>query len=86
MSKFYNLSFFKSSDLCFWSKKVFLLQFLVDILPLGSGSRKPKSCGSNGALPIPSWYQLSFKNVPSPKICMNTLNKILQPKRVRGSL
>ena len=37
MSKFYNLSFFKSSDLSFSSKKVFL-QFLVDILPLWSGS------------------------------------------------
>ena len=27
----------------------FFLQFLVHILPLGSGSRKPKSCGSNGS-------------------------------------
>ena len=35
----------------FRSKKVFFWQFLVDILPLGSrsGSRKPKSCGSNGS-------------------------------------
>ena len=37
---FYNLSFFNSSDLGFRSKKVFL-QFLVDILPLGSGSVDP---------------------------------------------
>ena len=54
---FYNLSFFKSSDLGFRSK-IFFLQFLVDILPLGSGSvdphifadpRKPKSWGSDGS-------------------------------------
>ena len=46
---FYNLSFFKNLDLGFRCKKVFFLQFLVDILPLGSGSRKPKSCRSNGS-------------------------------------
>ena len=38
---FYNLSFFKSSDLGFRSKKGFFLQFLVDILPPGSGSVDP---------------------------------------------
>ena len=50
------ISFFNSSDFGFESK-FFLLQFLVDILPLGSGcayfcgsgSRKRKSCGSNGS-------------------------------------
>ena len=39
MSKFYNRSFFISSDLGFWSKKVFFVA--VDILPLGSGSVDP---------------------------------------------
>ena len=33
--------FFNSSDLCLESKIFFLLQFLVDILPLGSGSVDP---------------------------------------------
>ena len=35
---FYNLPFIKSSDLGFISKNVFFLQFLVDILPIASGS------------------------------------------------
>ena len=35
-----SLFFFKSSDLGFRSKKVFF-QFMVDILPLGSGSVDP---------------------------------------------
>ena len=41
---FYNLSLFKSSDLRFWSK--LFMHFFVDNFPIGSGSRKPKSCGS----------------------------------------
>ena len=36
----FNFSFFKSSDLGFWSK-IFFFQFLIDILPLGSGSVEP---------------------------------------------
>ena len=38
--KFLLSLFFKSSDLGFRSKKVFF-QFLVDVLPLGSGSADP---------------------------------------------
>ena len=40
MRKFLYLSFFKSSDLGS-RRKVFFLQFLVDILHLGSGSVDP---------------------------------------------
>jgi len=45
---FYNL-FFQKFRFEFRSKKSFFLQILVDILPLGSGSRKPESYGSNGS-------------------------------------
>jgi len=38
---FYNFSLFNSLDLGFESKSVFILQFLVDILPLGSGFVDP---------------------------------------------
>ena len=45
MEEIFIVSFFESSDLGFF------LQFLVDIVPLevGSGFRKPKSCGFNGS-------------------------------------
>ena len=33
----------------FWESKSFFSQFLVDIFPLESGSRKPTSCRSNGS-------------------------------------
>ena len=39
--KFYDFSLFNSLDLGFKSKSVFILQFLVDILPLGSGFVDP---------------------------------------------
>jgi len=50
------ISLFSKVQLWVLGVKKFFLQFLVDILPLGSaayfcgsgsGSRKPKSCGSN---------------------------------------
>ena len=57
MRKFLQFLFFKSSDFAY--RRKFFLPFLVGILPLGSGfvdphfcasgSRKPKSCGSNGS-------------------------------------
>jgi len=44
---FNNLSLFNSSDLGFDSKRfTFFAVFVVDILPLGSGSVDPKCCGS----------------------------------------
>ena len=47
--KFYYLSFFNSSDLGFESK-IFFAVFRWYFAPwYGSGSRKPKSCGSNGS-------------------------------------
>ena len=47
--KFYYLSFFNSSDLGFESK-IFFAVFGWYFAPwYGSGSRKPKSCGSNGS-------------------------------------
>ena len=48
---FYNL-FFQKFRFEIRSKKSFFLQILVDILPLGSGSRKPESYGSNGSVSL----------------------------------
>ena len=59
--KFYNLCFFNSSDLGFESK-IFFLQFLVDILPLGSGSVDPHIFADPGS-----------QNLADPKHCVNVV-------------
>ena len=59
---FYNLAFFNSSDLCF-EIKIFLLQFLVYILPLGSGSVDPHIIAD----PDPGCQNLADPTDPDPK-------------------
>jgi len=63
MRKLYNLFFFKSSDLGFRSK-VFM-QFLVDILPLGSGSVDPHIFEDLD--PDPGSQNLADPTDPDPK-------------------
>ena len=65
--------FFKSSDLVFWSKKDFFAVFGWYFTPwiritgsayfCRSGSRKPKSCGSNGSGFGSGSYALVLRNV-----------------------
>ena len=55
--------FFKSSDLGFRRKKDFFLQFLVDILPLGSGSVDPHIFAD----PDPGSQNLADLTDPDPK-------------------
>ena len=50
-------SFFSTVKI--WLLNIFFLKFLVDILPLGSGSRKLKSCGSgSNAMLIKNYSRL----------------------------
>ena len=55
--------FFKSSEFGFRGEKVFFLQFLVDILPLGSGSVDPHIFAD----PDPGSQNLADPTDPDPK-------------------
>ena len=65
---FYNLSF-QISEFRFWFKeyKRFFLQFLVDILPLGSGSLDPHIFADPD--PDPESQNLEDPTDPDPKHC-----------------
>ena len=63
LGNFFNPSFFNSSDFSFESK--FFFAFLVDILPLGSGSMDPH----NFSDPDPRRPNLGDSTDPDPKHC-----------------
>ena len=75
---FYHLSVFNSSDLGFKSKKVFLLQFFVDILPFGSVSvdphnfADPKHWYTRQILySLRFCYEIHLQAYWTPKLCTN---------------
>ena len=63
--KFLKSPFFNSSDLGFESK-IFLLQFLVNILPLGSGSVDPHIFADPDPDPDPGGQNLADPTDPDP--------------------
>ena len=84
MVKIFIISFFHSSDLGFESKKVFFLQFLVDILPLGSGSVDPHIFAD----PDPGSQNLADPMNPDPDLmhCIVHINLVGVTRRCAGRI
>ena len=66
MRKFYNLSFFSKVQILVLGVKKVFLQFLVDILPLGSGPVDPHIFAD----PDPVSQNLADPTDPDPKHCI----------------